>query len=84
MTRTIRLSLNGFLKRKIVKASSIFFKHRTNASAHSVCTPYPYEHIWKAGSVYIEIGKLITGISLSMGMLPTTERIISRKYEHPC
>jgi hypothetical protein len=44
---------------------------------------YPYEHLRKTGPTCLEIDEVTTGVSLSTDTPPTTERIMSRKYEHP-
>jgi hypothetical protein len=47
----------------------------------NICTqPYPYEHLQETEPADLEIDEVTTDASQSMGMSPTTERIMPVKF----
>jgi hypothetical protein len=52
---------------------------RTHRREHTR-TSYPYEHFQEIETVDFEIHKVTTSASLLIGISPTIEKIINRKY----
>ena len=57
----------------ITKYNSYSQRTHTHTSTTYICKPYSYKHLQRLDRQILEIGEVTTSISLSTGMLPTTE-----------